>query len=114
MEALSAAAAHVRGGVEEGPAHVRRQEGGSPRKTQGVSLPVLGGSGREACGQPAPPAYRVCGPVTGRETEANWRSNCPRPLVIGGRVTPASPWQLGFCLLYGMAPRVRPLTIPET
>lgn len=27
MEALSASAAHVRGGVEEGPAHVRRREG---------------------------------------------------------------------------------------
>lgn len=48
-EALSAAAVHVRGGVEDGPAHVpRRVE--SQRKTPAVCLPVQGLG--EACGLP--------------------------------------------------------------
>lgn len=53
MEALSAAAVHVRGGVEDGPAHVRRRGrgGGSPRKSRAVCLPVLGWG--VACRQPA-------------------------------------------------------------
>lgn len=45
MEALSAAAAHVRGGVEEGPAHVRRREGVSEENPG--SQPPRAGKERE-------------------------------------------------------------------
>lgn len=49
MEALSAEAAHVRGGVEEGPAHVRRRCvcGGWVSEENPVSQPPCAGKERE-------------------------------------------------------------------
>lgn len=115
MEALSAAAVHVRGGVEDGPAHVRRRGtgGGGLRGNPGQSAFQYWGGGwhvgsLHSCPEEAGACYRL----------GNRPSNRLAPLVLRGRSSvhlPPPTGQPGLCRLriHGVAPRVWPLTTPE-
>lgn len=63
MQAASAAAAHVGRGLGDCPAHVRRRRGASSQHQHGGRL----AGSLHSCSEGR-------GPLTGGETEAEWRS----------------------------------------